>query len=73
MAGDVIKGLAGLRKLRFGYGGRGKRGGGRVVYFLMVGDDTAIMVFAYSKSDQSDLTQGQRKVLLALMEELKDG
>jgi hypothetical protein len=30
-AGDVIKGLKGIRKIRFSYGGKGKRGGGRCV------------------------------------------
>ena len=33
MAGDVIQGTSGLRKLRIPLQGRGKRGGGRVVYW----------------------------------------
>ena len=33
-AGDVIPGSGGVRKLRWGVGGRGKRGGIRVIYFL---------------------------------------
>jgi hypothetical protein len=72
-AGDVIPGLGGLRKLRFGLGGRGKRGGGRAIYFLMVTDEVAIMVFAYSKAAQEDLTADQRKAALALIKELTDG
>jgi hypothetical protein len=43
-AGDVIKWLDGLRKLRFAYGGRGKSGGGRAIYFLMLADDVAALV-----------------------------
>lgn len=31
-AGVLIRGTGGLRKMRIGIGGRGKRGGGRVVY-----------------------------------------
>jgi hypothetical protein len=31
-AGDVIQGLGGIRKIRFGIGNRGKRGGGRAIY-----------------------------------------
>lgn len=69
-AGDVIPDMMGLRKLRFGFGGRGKRGGGRAVYFLMVSDDTAVMVFAYAKSSQEDLTPDQRKAALDLITEL---
>ncbi len=30
--GDVIRGSGGLRKLRWGLAGRGKRGGARVIY-----------------------------------------
>lgn len=71
-AGDVIPGLGGLRKLRFALGGRGKRGGGRAIYFLMVARDTAIMVFAYSKAEREDLTPDQRKAALALVKELTD-
>jgi len=32
-AGAVIPGTGGLRKLRWGAGGKGKRGGVRVVYY----------------------------------------
>jgi hypothetical protein len=72
-SGSVVKGLEGLRKLRFAFGGRGKSGGGRAVYFLMVTDDVLAMVFAYAKSDQEDLTSEQRKALRRLMKEIKDG
>jgi len=69
-SGDVIPGLGGLRKIRFGFGGRGKRGGGRAVYFLVVADDMAVMVFAYAKNEQEDLTTEQRKAALALIKEM---
>ena len=72
-AGDVIPGLMGLRKIRFALGNKGKRGGGRAVYFLMVSDDVAVMIFAYEKSAQEDLTMEQRKAALALLKEMTDG
>jgi len=72
-AGDVIPGLMGLRKIRFSLGNTGKRGGGRAVYFLRVSDDVAIMIFAYAKSAQEDLTTEQRKAALALLKEMTDG
>lgn len=72
-AGDVIPGLSGLRKIRFALGGKGKRGGGRAIYFLMVSDDLAILVFAYAKAAQEDLTAEQRKAALALIREMTDG
>ena len=72
-AGDVIPGLMGLRKIRFALGNKGKRGGGRAVYFLMVSDDVAVMIFAYAKYAQEDLTTEQRKAALALLKEMTDG
>lgn len=33
-AGDLIRETGGLRKLRWGAGGKGKRGGARVVYYF---------------------------------------
>jgi hypothetical protein len=72
-AGDVIRGLKGIRKIRFGFGGRGKRGGGRAVYFAVVGDDVVIMLLAYAKNAKPDLTAEDRRVLLALMEEMSNG
>ena len=73
LAGDVIPGLGGLRKLRFGYGGRGKRGGGRAIYFLILAEDVAVMLFAYGKASQEDLTQDQRRAALALIKEMTGG
>ena len=72
-AGDVIPGLMGLRKIRFSLGNKGKKGGGRAIYFLMVSDDVAVMIFAYAKSAQEDLTTEQRKAALALLKEMTDG
>ena len=35
--GDLIPGGRGLRKMRAAIGGRGKRGGGRIIYYLLDG------------------------------------
>jgi len=71
--GKVIPGLEGLRKVRFAMAGRGKRGGGRAIYYLMLNDDLSIMITAYAKNDQEDLTPEQKKAVLAVLKELKDG
>jgi len=71
--GDVIPGLGGIRKVRFARGNQGKRGGGRAIYFVMVADDQAIMLLAYAKNEQEDLSQDQRKAVLAIVKELTDG
>ena len=31
--GDIIQGRGGIRKIRWGISGRGKRGGGRIIYY----------------------------------------
>lgn len=69
--GDVIPGLGGIRKVRFRLGNKGKRGGGRAICFLMVSDELAVMLFAYEKASQADLTEDQRRVAMALLQELK--
>lgn len=62
-AGRVIPGTGGLRKLRWGASGRGKRGGARVVYFWHPESQRVLMLFAYSKNERSDLTPAQRRAL----------
>ncbi len=69
-AGDVIQGLKGVRKIRFGIGNRGKRGGGRAICFLMISDDVTLMI--YAKNEKSDLSEADRKAILALLKELDD-
>lgn len=73
LSGDVIPGLEGLRKLRFAMGGKGKRGGGRVIFYLVIADDLAILLTAYAKSEREDLSPDQKKAILAVLKEMKDG
>jgi hypothetical protein len=74
LAGDPIPGARGLRKMRAALGGRGKRGGARVIYFLWSARDCCYLVFAYAKNEQTDLTAAQMKMLGALMREvMRDG
>ena len=71
-AGDVVQGLGGIRKIRFGIRNRGKRGGGRAIYFLIVADDTVLMLSAYAKNEQKDLTNEQRKLALEIAKGFTD-
>lgn len=70
--GDVIPGLSGIRKMRFKLGNKGKRGGGRAIYFLLVADDLAFMLFAYAKNEQEDLTKDQKRAALGFLKEIKN-
>jgi hypothetical protein len=48
--GDVIPGSGGVRKLRWGIAGRGKRGGLRVIYFLRIRNEETWMLTLYAKN-----------------------
>jgi mRNA-degrading endonuclease RelE of RelBE toxin-antitoxin system len=61
--GDVIEGTGGIRKLRWKEERRGKRGGLRVIYYWHDERETILMLFLYRKSEQSDLSADQRRVL----------
>jgi hypothetical protein len=67
--GDLIRGSGGLRKLRWGLAGRGKRGGARVIYYWEAATETFYMLYAYTKQEQGDLTPQQVKVLRRLVQE----
>lgn len=69
-AGTVISGLRGLRKSRFRIGNRGKRGGGRAIYYVAVSEGAVVMIAAYAKSEKDDLSPDDRKVILRVLEEL---
>ena len=49
-AGPVIPGSGGVRKLRWGVAGRGKRGGIRVIYFLRTRQGQIWMLTLYPKN-----------------------
>ena len=49
-AGDVIPGSGGVRKVRWGVAGRGKRGGLRVIYFLRLRQGEIWMLTLYAKN-----------------------
>jgi hypothetical protein len=59
-AGDLIPGTGGVRKLRWGLEGRGKRGGARVIYFHHNADMPLIALTAFAKTERADLSQQDR-------------
>jgi mRNA-degrading endonuclease RelE of RelBE toxin-antitoxin system len=55
LAGDVIPGTEGARKVRWSVAGRGKRGGARVVYFNLSEQGIVLLLTMYVKADQSNI------------------
>jgi mRNA-degrading endonuclease RelE of RelBE toxin-antitoxin system len=70
-AGDVIPGLGGLRKVRWSAKGRGKRGGARVIYLLLLQPGLIYLFQVYTKGDIADLLPEQKKRLRGAVEEIK--
>ena len=55
-AGDVIRGSGGVRKLRWGLPGRGKRGGVRVIYYLRLQQGQVWMLTMYVKNEAGSIS-----------------
>lgn len=70
-AHPMIRGLRGVRKARVALPGRGKRGGGRVIYYVAIARSALFMLTAYPKNEQDDLTNDQRRAILAVLDSLK--
>ncbi len=64
-AGDVIPGARGLRKIRVASGGKGKRGGSRVIYYWFVTPEKIQLCRIYEKSSQANLSQAEIKQILS--------
>src|SRR5882724_4495766 len=61
--GVVIPGSGGIRKVRFGFGGRGKSGGARIIY-LFSGEGLPVFILAvFSKNEKANLSPAERNAL----------
>jgi hypothetical protein len=65
--GDLIPGSGGLRKVRWGLSGRGKRGGARVIYYWQSGAGQIFLLFLYPKNVRSNLSPRELRMLRALI------
>jgi hypothetical protein len=59
--GDLIAGTGGLRKLRIGRGGSGKRGGARVIYYFYNEEIPVLLMAIYAKNEKADLSERDKK------------
>lgn len=63
LAGDLVVGTGGVRKVRFAAKGKGKSGGVRVIYYFHDRDLPIYALLIYGKNEHADLTPEQRKVV----------
>ena len=59
----------GVTRMHGDVAGAGKRGGLRVIYYWAPGDQAFYMVYAYTKSEQGDLTPAQTRQLSRVVRE----
>jgi len=55
--GVVVPGGESIRKVRVGFGGRGKRGGARVMYIFGGNDVPVFLLAAFAKNEKDDLSR----------------
>lgn len=72
LQGVLVKGLRGIRKMRVGLEGRGKRGGGRVIYWFQSADYPVGLLFVFAKNESDDLSAEQRRVLQRVADAIRD-
>jgi len=61
LAGDVIPGADGARKVRWSRSGSGKSSGARVIYFNLTEQEVVLLVAAYAKADRSNMLPSEIK------------
>lgn len=59
LAGDVIPGAEGARKVRWGRAGSGKSGGVRVIYFNVTEEEIVLLVALYAKAERENLSTSE--------------
>lgn len=69
--GDLIPSGGGIRKVRVGIAGTGKRGGARVIYYWQVKRHKIYMLTAYAKAKKTDLDDDQKAAFKALVKEME--
>lgn len=70
-AGDLMQGTGGVRKLRWGRGGRGKSGGVRVIYYFHSDLMPLYLLTVFGKNERANLSKAERNELAGLVRMLK--
>jgi len=65
-AGVLVLGAGGIRKLRWGLEGHGKRGGARVIYFYASPHVPLFALTVFAKNERAELSQGDRNTFRRL-------
>jgi hypothetical protein len=71
-AGDLIPASGGVRKVRWGRHGSGKRGGVRIIYFYHDPAMSLYLLMIYAKARRDDLSPDARRTVQALVARLNE-
>jgi len=69
--GPVVKGSGGLRKARLALPGRGKSGGGRVLYLWFPRHSAIVLYLVYTKGDMENVPAAQMKAIKHEVQRIK--
>ncbi|HEV7982410.1 MAG TPA: type II toxin-antitoxin system RelE/ParE family toxin [Xanthobacteraceae bacterium] len=67
----MIPGTGGVRKVRWGREGAGKRGWARVIYFFHAPDRPPYLLMVYAKASKEDLSADEKRAVRQLAAVLK--
>lgn len=70
--GDVIQGTGGLRKVRFAFPNRGKRGSSRIIYIDFCVAETIYLIFAYPKNEKDNLSAEEKNNMKKLVDRIRE-
>ena len=73
LAGDVMQGTGGCRKVRFAGRGKGKSGGYRLITIFGGADRPVFLLTVFGKGEKANLTRTECNALRALTVRLFDG
>ena len=63
MAGSVVRGSGGVRKVRWAQKGMGKSGGARVIYYNRLDNGEIWLLTIYAKADRSNIPAYELKLI----------
>lgn len=66
--GDLIRSTGGVRKLRWGRGGRGKSGGVRLIYYYHSERMPLYLLTVFAKNERADLSRAECNELARLVD-----
>jgi hypothetical protein len=70
IAGDLMQGTGGARKLRWAAKGRGKSGGARAITFYAGPEMPVFLLTVFAKGDRANLSKAERNELRAVLMDL---